>query len=199
MRRAHQVVRARATPNRERVNNVALLSLTPLSPRRYAGGLATSYLPVVALIGVIALLPLLLRRLAIYAGAKSRSDEQKLVLDYFFAYQVANVFLITVSNSIFQVLNDITKEPSVILKLLGEAVPNVAYYFASLIIVKALVSNGVELARPLPNIKMFFVRRIWDGKKMSMRELTSGARSIPTLELGQKCVAQTYTKEHDRR
>ena len=83
-------------------------------------------------------------------------------------------------------MDDARDDPGAIVRLLGDRIPNVAYYLATLIIVKSLGSIMVELARPVPAFTVFTVRRIWNGKTLSMRELTSGARAPPVLDYGEK-------------
>jgi len=152
----------------------------------YFGSLVSGLLPVVLLLGVISLLPTLFRMLAAYAGAKSTLDEQKLVLDYFFGYQIANIFLIIFSSGLADIVSDLRDDPNSVLDLLGDKIPKVAYYLATLVVVKTLGGLMVEVARPAPAVLIWLVRRLQDGKTLSMRELTSGFRAPPVLDYGEK-------------
>lgn len=117
----------------------------------YARSLATGYIPVVALLGLLALVPIGLQFIAVqYVGHKSYSAVQRYVLSRNLYFQLLSIFVTTLAGSITSVLKSFAKHPSSLLKLLGKSFPNISAYFVQTLVVKCGFTLGYELARPLP-------------------------------------------------
>ncbi|KAJ8598134.1 hypothetical protein CTAYLR_007422 [Chrysophaeum taylorii] len=117
----------------------------------YARTLVTGYVPVVALLGLLAIVPICLELVAIqYIGHKSYAEVQRYVLSRHFYFQLLSIFVTVLAGSISSVLKSFFNHPQSLLKLLGKSLPNISAYFVQTVIVKTLFSLAWELARPLP-------------------------------------------------
>ena len=117
----------------------------------YARSLVTGYLPVILALAVLVLVPVGLEWLAThYVRLKSRSRVQAYVLSRHFGFQLLTIFVTVLSGSLLSVLRKFLKHPGSFIDLLGEQLPNIGAYFLQLLVTKATVSNGLELARVWP-------------------------------------------------
>jgi hypothetical protein len=113
--------------------------------------LLSGYLPVLALLGLINLLPMLFAFVAVsYEGSKSVGEVEQSVLRRFFNYQLANVWISVTAGSVLEALEDIVENPSALATILGSTFPSISVYFINLIIVKACVGLSLELSQILP-------------------------------------------------
>jgi len=151
----------------------------------YVYNLLAGYLPVVALLGIMQLLPIIFQALEIrYVHAKSKSAVQTAVMVYVFYYQVANVYISITSGTIFQALSDILEKPVEVLFLLGNALPTVSVYFLDVLIVKICVGLPMELVRVWPLLRMSIIRLFWDTKNLTVRQAKKGIFRPPELQYG---------------
>jgi len=73
---------------------------------------------VVALLGIIQLLPFLFQWLAVfYENRKTHSDTQRSILQRFFYYQLANIYITLTAGSVWESLKDIVDTPKSILEV----------------------------------------------------------------------------------
>lgn len=83
-----------------------------------------SYLPVVALLSLILILPVIFEYVAVtYEKRKTYSDVQNSVLNRYFYYQLANIYITVTAASIWDSLFFILQQPSAALKILGQTLP----------------------------------------------------------------------------
>jgi len=105
------------------------------------------YLPVVALLVLILILPVLFELIAVkYERRKTFSDVQASMLGRYFYYQLANIYVSVTAGSILKSLADIIDHPSNILELLGESLPTMVGYFVALLVTKVRQSIHELLA-----------------------------------------------------
>jgi hypothetical protein len=89
------------------------------------------YLPVVALLGLILILPVIFEYVAVkYERRKTFSDVQNSMMGRYFYYQLANIYVSVTAGSILKSLKDILDHPSNIVQLLGEALPTMVSLFS---------------------------------------------------------------------
>jgi len=111
--------------------------------------LLTSYLPALALIGLMAILPYVFEIMASrYEGHKTKSEVQRRILNRSFAYQLASLYVTILSGSLIQSLEEILNRPSSILSILSSSLPNVAVYFVTYILARIGTSLPLLLLRP---------------------------------------------------
>jgi len=109
----------------------------------------TSYLPVVALIGLQCLLPRIFELMAVrYEGHKTKSEIQRIVLNRCFGYQLASLCVTMITASIWIELRNILQSPASILGLLSNSLPKVAVYFVTFVLARVGVSLPLLLLRP---------------------------------------------------
>lgn len=114
-----------------------------------AFSLLTSWLPVLALMGLQAALPYLFEASAAgFEGHKAKSTVQRIVLNRCFAYQLASVYVINMSGSWLVAMQDIFDSPKNVLSLLAGSLPQVAVYFFSLVMARVGISLPLLLLRP---------------------------------------------------
>jgi hypothetical protein len=90
--------------------------------------LVTLYLPVLALLLLLEVLPALLYQLArCYEGMKSRSSTHLLTMRRYWRFQLATIFVAVLSGSISDSLKSILEQPASILWQLGQSLPKVAF------------------------------------------------------------------------
>jgi len=120
---------------------------------RDSAAFLNGYLPILALMGLIASLPLMLSWVALsFERRISKSDIQHSVIKRFFYYQLANVYITVTAGSILDTLSDILDHPRNVFTLLGTSVPGVVGYFVMFILTKILAALPLTLLQILPVI-----------------------------------------------
>jgi hypothetical protein len=140
------------------------------------GGKLTSfvngYLPVVALLTLILILPVIFEYVAVnYERRKTYSDVQTSMLSRYFYYQLANIYVSVTAGSILKSLKDILDHPSNIVQLLGESLPTMVGYFIALLVTKILAGLPMIFLRLGALSRMLFLRTLAKEKKLTQREL----------------------------
>eukprot|EP00546_Thalassionema_frauenfeldii_P006538 CAMPEP_0178908972 /NCGR_PEP_ID=MMETSP0786-20121207/8226_1 /TAXON_ID=186022 /ORGANISM="Thalassionema frauenfeldii, Strain CCMP 1798" /LENGTH=800 /DNA_ID=CAMNT_0020580947 /DNA_START=87 /DNA_END=2486 /DNA_ORIENTATION=- len=130
------------------------------------------YLPVVALLCLIMILPVIFEQIAVkYENRKTLSDVQRSMLGRYFYYQLANIFLTVTAGSFWDSLADILDRPGNILEILGNSLPKVVGYFISLLITKILAGLPIVVLRVGALGKKLFLRSISSMAKVTQREI----------------------------
>ncbi|KAJ7567053.1 hypothetical protein O6H91_02G130600 [Diphasiastrum complanatum] len=118
-----------------------------------------AYLPQLALIIFLALLPSLLMFLSKLEGIVSHSHLVRATAGKYFYFNVVNVFLgVTISGTVFNALKKITKQPGQIVSLLDASLPPQASFFITYIALLFFVGYGLELSRLVPLI-IFHIKK----------------------------------------
>ena len=130
------------------------------------------YLPVVALLAFIMILPVLFEFLAVnYEHRKTFSDVQASMMGRYFYYQVANVYVSVTAGSIYRSLAQIIDHPSSLLTLLGESLPSMVGYFVALLVTKILAGLPMIFLRFGALSRMLFLRALAREPFLTQREL----------------------------
>ncbi|XWS19896.1 hypothetical protein CRYUN_Cryun31cG0055700 [Craigia yunnanensis] len=112
-----------------------------------------AYLPQLALIIFLALLPKLLLFLSKTEGIPSGSHVVRAASGKYFYFIVLNVFIgVTVGGTLFSTLKTIEKDPGSIFNLLAKSLPGNATFFVTFVALKFFVDYGLELSRIVPLI-----------------------------------------------
>ncbi|XP_058070875.1 CSC1-like protein ERD4 [Magnolia sinica] len=112
-----------------------------------------AYLPQIALIVFLALLPSFLLFLSKSEGIPSESHVVRAASGKYFYFIVFNVFLgVTLSGTLFSSLKTIEKNPNQIITILGHSLPTNASFFLTFVALKFFVGYGLELSRLIPLI-----------------------------------------------
>ncbi|XP_051128196.1 CSC1-like protein ERD4 [Andrographis paniculata] len=112
-----------------------------------------AYLPQLALIIFLALLPKFLLFLSKAEGIVSESHAQRAASGKYFYFNVLNVFIgITLGSALFDSFKEILNDPKSIPELLGRSLPRSATFFLTFVALKFFVSYGLELSRIVPLI-----------------------------------------------
>ncbi|EAU31909.1 conserved hypothetical protein [Aspergillus terreus NIH2624] len=110
-------------------------------------GVITSLLPTVLMSILMALLPIILRLMARLGGAPSAAAVELTTQNFYFAFQVVQVFLVvTLASSASSVVTKIINNPSSAATLLANNIPTVSNFYISYIILQGLsFSSGALL------------------------------------------------------
>ncbi|OVA11578.1 protein of unknown function DUF221 [Macleaya cordata] len=112
-----------------------------------------AYLPQLALILFLAMLPKFLMFLSKKEGIASVSHVVRATSGKYFYFSVLNVFLgVTLGGTLFGTFKTIEKEPNKVIDLLGEGLPDNATFFLTFVALKFFVGYGLELSRLIPLI-----------------------------------------------
>ena len=102
-------------------------------------GIVTGLLPTVMLTAVMSLLPVILRLAARFSGSPTYSDIEHTIQNYYFGFQVVQVFLATtltsaVSSTIVAIIND----PGSVISLLSTSIPRASCFYLSYFVLQGL-------------------------------------------------------------
>ncbi|CAN8303880.1 unnamed protein product [Cochlearia groenlandica] len=112
-----------------------------------------SYLPQIALIIFLAMLPKFLLFLSKAEGIPSQSHAIRAASGKYFYFSVLNVFIgVTLGGTLFQTLKDIEGDPNSIINVLVTSLPKNATFFLTYVALKFFVGYGLELSRIIPLI-----------------------------------------------
>jgi hypothetical protein len=130
------------------------------------------YLPVVALLGLIIVLPFIFQGIAMgYEKRKTFSDVQGSILGRYFYFQLANIYITVTAGSLWRSLAGIVDHPSSALELLGESLPTMVGYFVSLLITKIFAGLPIVVLRVGALSRMVFLKTFFLDDKLSQREI----------------------------
>jgi hypothetical protein len=109
-------------------------------------GLITGLLPVILLAVLMALLPIILRLAAKISGCPTRSAVELAVQNYYFAFQVIQVFLVaTLGSSAAAVVKSVKDNPAGAPSLLANNIPTASTFYLSYFLLQGLgiVANAL--------------------------------------------------------
>ncbi|EOD46598.1 uncharacterized protein LTHEOB_8265 [Neofusicoccum parvum] len=102
-------------------------------------GVVTGLLPVILLAVLMALLPIILRLVAKLSGDPTRSAVELSVQNYYFAFQVVQVFLVaTLGSAAASAVGDIIAEPTGIPSKLATTIPTASGFYLSYFVLQGL-------------------------------------------------------------
>lgn len=142
----------------------------------FQGGAMTSfingYLPVLALLGIILILPVLFEWVAVtYERRKTFTDIQGSLLRRYFYYQLANIYVTVTAGSLWKSLGDIIDHPGNILELLGQSLPTMVGYFVALLVTKILAGLPMIFLRFGALLRMLLLKAVSAERKLTQREM----------------------------
>ncbi|KAB8235817.1 putative DUF221 domain protein [Aspergillus alliaceus] len=102
-------------------------------------GVITGLLPTILMSVLMALLPIILRLMAKLGGAPSAAAVELTTQNFYFAFQVVQVFLVvTIASSASSVVSDIINNPTSAAQLLAQKIPQASNFYISYIILQGL-------------------------------------------------------------
>ncbi|KAL1833987.1 hypothetical protein ACET3Z_003638 [Daucus carota] len=123
-----------------------------------------AYLPQLALIIFLSMLPKLLLFLSKAEGIPSESHAVRAASGKYFYFSVLNVFIgVTLGGTLFSTFKTIQKSPDDIIPLLAKSLPGNATFFLTFVALKFFVGYGLELSRLVPLI-IFHLKRKYSCK-----------------------------------
>jgi hypothetical protein len=119
-----------------------------------------------------------------YERIKLESEIQNLIMDRYFKYQLANVFVAVQIGSIAIRLNEVLSNPGCIASILGSSLPAVSIYFMNMMVIKTFTAVPCEMLRLYPLLKLLEVKLFYDERKFTEIELHSGVFADPQILYG---------------
>ncbi|KAI3680967.1 hypothetical protein L6452_35747 [Arctium lappa] len=133
--------------------------LKPVVERAAIKTVLEAYLPQIALIVFLALLPKFLLFLSKAEGIPSESHAVRAASGKYFYFSVLNVFIgVTIGGTLFDSLKEIQKNPNSLVQKLASSLPGNATFFLTFVALKFFVGYGLELSRIVPLI-IFHLKR----------------------------------------
>ncbi|KAK1378395.1 Early-responsive to dehydration 4 [Heracleum sosnowskyi] len=127
--------------------------IKPIVKEKVLRTVLEAYLPQLALIIFLALLPKFLFFLSVTEGIFSESHAIRAASGKYFYFSVLNVFIgVTVGGTLFSTFKTIEKDPNIIVPLLANSLPGNATFFLTYVALKFFVGYGLELSRMVPLI-----------------------------------------------
>nr|A9LIW2.2 RecName: Full=CSC1-like protein ERD4; AltName: Full=Protein EARLY-RESPONSIVE TO DEHYDRATION STRESS 4 [Brassica juncea]ABX56139.2 ERD4 protein [Brassica juncea] len=131
----------------------ALPFLKPIVDIAFIRTILESYLPQIALIVFLAMLPKFLMFLSKSEGIPSQSHAIRATSGKYFYFSVLNVFIgVTLAGSLFENLKALEEKPNSFITLLATSLPKSATFFLTYVALKFFVGYGLELSRIIPLI-----------------------------------------------
>ncbi len=113
----------------------------------------------------MALVPIVCRLMAKLAGYVTYSQIELKTQTWYFAFQVVQVFLVTtLSGAVTSVINQVLKQPSIVLNLLSTNLPKASNFYISYFIVLALSSASGTLLNIGGFVVVVLLGRVLPGK-----------------------------------
>ncbi|CAL9088525.1 unnamed protein product [Musa textilis] len=130
-----------------------------------------AFLPQIALLVFMALLPTLLVFLSKEEGIPSESHAVRAASGKYFYFVVFNVFLgVTIGGALFDSLKTIINHPKQVITLLGSSLPKSATFFLTFVALKFFVGYGLELSRLVPLIIFHLKKRFLCKTEAEVKE-----------------------------
>ncbi|XP_043688546.1 CSC1-like protein ERD4 [Telopea speciosissima] len=130
-----------------------------------------AYLPQIALIVFLALLPKFLMMLSKAEGIPSVAHAVRATSGKYFYFTVLNVFIgVTVGGTLFSTFKDIEKHPNTIITVLGTGLPANATFFLTFVALQFFVGYGLELSRLVPLIIYHLKRKYLCKSEAEVKE-----------------------------
>ncbi|KNG51012.1 duf221 domain-containing protein [Stemphylium lycopersici] len=128
-------------------------------------GVVTGLLPAVLLAVLMALVPIVCRLMAKLAGYVTYSQIELKTQNWYFAFQVVQVFLVaTMSSAITSAINQILDNPGSVLTLLSTSLPKASNFYISYFILLGLSSAASTLLNIGGFVVVVLLGRILPGK-----------------------------------
>ncbi|KAI3824579.1 hypothetical protein L1987_06042 [Smallanthus sonchifolius] len=148
-----------------------LTFLKPLLDQVTVRTVLGAYLPQLALIVFLALLPKFLLFLSKAEGITSESHAERAASGKYFYFSVFNVFIgVTIGGTLFDSFKEIQKKPNSIVDKLATSLPGNASFFITFVALKFFVGYGLELSRIVPLIIFHLKRKYLCKTKEDLEE-----------------------------
>lgn len=117
-------------------------------------------------------------------GRKTHSSVQYEVFRWYFKYQLASVYLLLLTGSIFDSLSSAIDDPLSIVSLISSSLPSVSVFFINVTITQVLSGIPLSLLKPYCTIVLTFYHRFYKQEKLTRRKLVEGPLSKDSPDYG---------------
>lgn len=145
--------------------------LKPILDQNIIRTVLGAYLPQIALIVFLALLPKFLLFLSKAEGIPSVSHAERAASGKYFYFSVLNVFIgVTIGGTLFDSFKDIQKNPDSLIPKLATSLPGNATFFLTFVALKFFVGYGLELSRIVPLIIFHLKKKYLCKTELDLKE-----------------------------
>lgn len=145
--------------------------LKPVVDQRVIKTVLEAYLPQIALIIFLALLPSFLYFLSKAEGIPTQSHAERAAAGKYFYFSVLNVFIgVTLGSTLFDTFKDIQNNPKSTITILGNSLPGSATFFITFVALRFFVGYGLELSRIVPLIIFHLKKRYLCKTEAELKE-----------------------------
>lgn len=132
-------------------------------------GLISGLLPTILLAVLMALLPIILRKTAKVAGAVTLSQVELTTQNYYFAFQVIQVFLVaTLGSAAAATYSAISKNPSSATSLLAKSIPKASNFYLAYFILQGLGVVAAQLVGIVGLLLFYVLGKLLDNTPRKM-------------------------------
>ncbi|CAM9869924.1 unnamed protein product [Chrysoparadoxa australica] len=143
-------------------------------------GIIAGYLPVIALMVLMIVLPIVIQLSAVhYIRLKSNSLVDDYTIRWHFGFQVANLWLVVIGGSLFNQLDAILDDPTSIIELLARALPEASQFFLGITIISTFAGLPMELSQIGPVVVKWALGKVVPREGQSQRQLDNSLQPVP--------------------
>lgn len=166
-------------------------------------GVVTGLLPAVLLAVLMALLPMILRFMAKMGGLPSKSRVELRTQNFFFAFQVVQVFLVTtLSSGAIASASQISKNPGSATTVLASQLPTASNFYVSYFVLQGLAISSKSLVQLVGLVLFLVLGKVLDSTPRKMYKRFSSLSGLgwgtifPVYTnltvIGQLCLSYPY-------
>jgi hypothetical protein len=151
-------------------------------------------LPVIVLIVFMALIPIIMNAVAIYVERrKTYSEVQREVFQWYYLYQLANVYIILLAGSLINSATDIANDPASGVGLIARAVPTTSTFFLNYCITSLCIGIPIALLQIKPFLFYVILRKyFFKEEHLTRRRMIENILAPIELDYGTTLPATLY-------
>jgi hypothetical protein len=151
-------------------------------------------LPVIVLIVFMALIPVIMNAVAVYLERrKTYSEVQREVFEWYYMYQLANVYIILLAGSLINSATDIANDPASGVALIARAVPTTSTFFLNYCITSLCIGIPIALLQIKPFIFYVILRKyFFKEEHLTRRQMIESILAPVQLDYGTAIPATLY-------
>jgi hypothetical protein len=150
--------------------------IKPLIENSVLRGYLQGFLPTLAIIVFMAILPYIFSFLARAEGMTRESDIAAAATSRYVVFQIINVLFVSAfAGGMWETLDSVIHKPGAVIDLLGTAIPDTYFFFTSYITLLAFSIYPIELCQFVP----LFTKSLYLGRTKTLREWRQTARPPP--------------------
>lgn len=150
-------------------------------------------LPVVVMILFLSFVPAFMAFIAEKVERRKTSSAIQLeVFQWYFLYQIANVYLLLIAGSTITSISDVISNPTAILEFVSAALPTTSVFFINFIITQTFSGVPLNIVNIGPFLYYAIIRYLVPEKYITRRTLFEGPLAPSTMAYGTSLPSELY-------